>query len=131
MSSIWTPGGEYRPPEEEPRREQQAAREPELTAEELAAEISKLRISDILLSTMSTVAQLGFAKLEPSSRDLEQARVAIESLRALLPVMQPFLPPEAHRDFSQVVANLQLAYASAADEGAGGGGEPPPHDAPG
>ena len=127
MSSIWTPGGEHRPPEEDPRREEQQP--PELSAEELAAEIRKLRISDILLSTMSTVAQLGFAKLEPGSRDLEQARVAIESLRALLPVMQPFVPPEAARDFGQVIANLQLAYASAAEEPAAG--EPPAPDNPG
>jgi hypothetical protein len=42
--------------------------------------------------------------------------------------MQPFLPPDAHRDFAQVVANLQLAYASAVDEG---GGQPQAGDAPG
>jgi len=114
VSSIWTPAGEYRPPDES-RSEAQPPPDVELTPEQLAAEIRKLRVSDVLLSTMSTVAQLGFAKLEPGSRDLDQARVAIEALRALLPVMQPFLPAEAHRDFAQVVANLQLAYASAAD----------------
>ena len=43
-------------------------------------------------------------------RDLEQARLAIDALKAL----QPLLPEEAQRDVQQVVANLQLAYADAA-----------------
>jgi hypothetical protein len=51
MSSIWTPGGEYRPAGEEEKRGEQPL-QPELTAEELAAEIRKLKISDVLLSTM-------------------------------------------------------------------------------
>jgi hypothetical protein len=86
-----------------------------------------MRISDLLLSTLSTLAQLGYAKLEPASRDLDQARLAIEALRALTPVLEGSVPDEALRDFRQVLANLQLAYASAADEGSKPeAGEAPP-----
>ena len=40
-------------------------------------------------------------------------RLAIEALRALVPVLKGALPDELVRDFEQVTANLQLAYAEA------------------
>ena len=88
----------------------------ELSPEELLDHIRRMKVSDLLLSTISTVAQLGYAKLDPAGRDLEQAKLAIESLRALVPVLEGAVPEEVLRDFNQVTANLQLAYAKAADE---------------
>jgi len=88
----------------------------ELTPEELLEHIRRMKVSDLLLSTITTVAQLGYAKLDPAGRDIEQAKLAIESLRALLPVLEGAVPEEVTRDFSQVTANLQLAYAKAAEE---------------
>ena len=88
----------------------------ELSAEELLEHIRQMKVSDLLLSTISTVAQLGFAKLDPAGRDLEQAKLAIESLRALVPVLEGSVPEEVLRDFNQVTANLQLAYAKAVEE---------------
>jgi hypothetical protein len=75
-----------------------------------------MKVSDLLISNMATLAQLGFAKLDESSRDLEQARLAIEAMKALLGPLEGAVSEEVLRDFSQVVANLQLAYASAASE---------------
>jgi hypothetical protein len=86
--------------------------------EDLLEQLSRLKVTDILLTTMSTIAQLGYAKLGEETRDLPQAKVAIESLRALLPVLEGNAPEEAVRDYRQVVANLQLAYAEAAGGGA-------------
>jgi hypothetical protein len=88
----------------------------ELTPEELLDHIRRMKVSDLLLSTISTVAQLGYAKLDPAGRDLEQAKLAIESLRALVPVLEGSVPEEVLRDFNQVTANLQLSYAKAAEE---------------
>lgn len=88
----------------------------DLTPEELLEHIRRMKVSDLLLSTITTVAQLGYAKLDPAGRDLEQARLAIESLRAILPLLEGAVPEEVLRDFSQVTANLQLAYAKAAEE---------------
>ena len=111
-STIWTPGGEH-----DPRRDEAGAQAPPQPGpEELIEQIRRLKVSDVVLSTMSTVAQLGYAKLEPASRDLEQARLAVEALRALVPVVQGAVPADVVRDFGQVVANLQLAYATAVDE---------------
>jgi len=75
-----------------------------------------MKVSDLLLSTLGTLAQVGYAKLDESVRDLEQARLAIESARALTDVLDGAVPEDVLRDFRQVVANLQLAYASAAGE---------------
>ncbi|HEX9350319.1 MAG TPA: hypothetical protein VF877_03505 [Gaiellaceae bacterium] len=88
----------------------------ELTPEELLEHIRRMKVSDLLLSTITTVAQLGYAKLDPSGRDLPQAKLAIDSLRALVPVLEGSVPEAVLRDFTQVTANLQLAYAKAVEE---------------
>jgi hypothetical protein len=88
--------------------------EPEPTHEELIEQVQKLRVTDVLLSTMAAVAQLSYAKLDAESLDLPQAKIGIESLRALLPVLEESLDEELVRDYRQLVSNLQLAYADAA-----------------
>jgi uncharacterized membrane protein len=86
----------------------------EPSAEQLIDAVKQMKVSDLLLSTAATLAQLGFAKLDESTRDLEQAQLAIEGMKALLGALEGSVPEEVLRDFNQVVANLQLAYASAA-----------------
>ncbi len=114
-SGIWLPpGGSADPRRVQPQTEPEPgppAREP--TDEELLAGIRRLRVADVVVSAMSTLAQLAYAKLDEEARDTEQARLAIDALRALLPVVEGSVAPEVVRDFGQVVTNLQLAYASA------------------
>jgi hypothetical protein len=86
----------------------------ELTPEQIIEEIKKLNVSDVLLSTVTTAAQLGYAKLDEGTQDLEQARLAIEALSALIPLLDAHVPQELSRDLHSMLANLQLAYASAA-----------------
>jgi hypothetical protein len=81
--------------------------------EELQAELAKLKVADLLLQTLYTVSSLGYHRLSGEQKDLEQTRLAIESLKALLPVLEGAVPEAALRDFRQVLANLQLAYADA------------------
>ncbi len=81
------------------------------SAEEL---LRQLKVSDVLLGTLASLVQLGYAKLGEGETD--QARLAIESLRALTPVLEDAAAPEAIRDLRQATANLQLAYASKLDE---------------
>jgi hypothetical protein len=83
--------------------------------EELQAELDKLKVSDLLLQTVYTISSLGYHRLSGERKDLEQARLAIEALRALLPVLEGAVPEEAVRDFNQVLANMQLAYAAATE----------------
>jgi hypothetical protein len=91
-------------------------------ARQFQEELKQLKVSDLLVQTLYTVSALGYHRLGEETRDLQQARVAIEALRAILPVLAGQAPEEVLRDFQQVVANLQLAYADAV---AGAPQEPP------
>ena len=93
------------------------AEEEQKLVEELQSELAKLKVSDLLLQTLYTVSSIGYHRLSGEAKDLEQTRLAIESLKALVPVLEGSVPAEARRDFQQVLANLQLAYASAVAEG--------------
>ena len=80
---------------------------------QVAEELKKLKVSDLLVQMLYTVSSLGYRKLSDEDRDLDQARLAIESLRAVLPVLEGTISEDVMRDFRQVTANLQLAYADA------------------
>jgi hypothetical protein len=103
--------GEQRPPEPGSA----SASEAEFAAR-LEEELKRVKISDVLVQTLYTLSSLGYHKLGTEHRDLPQARLAIDSLRALLPVLKDAAPAEVVRDFEQVVANMQLAYAAAVKE---------------
>jgi hypothetical protein len=81
-----------------------------VSAEELVAELRRAKVSDLVLHTCSLFASFGYGKLSPEVRDLEQARLAIEALKALTPL----LDEGQRKDVQQVLANLQLAFAEAA-----------------
>jgi hypothetical protein len=91
----------------------ESSEEDQKLVEELQAELAKLKVSDLLLQTLYTVSSLGYHRLSGEQKDLEQARLAIEALKSLLPVLDGAVSEEALRDFRQVLANLQLAYADA------------------
>jgi hypothetical protein len=82
----------------------------EPSAEALVEELRKANVADLLVHTSSLLGSLAFGKLAPEVRDLEQARLAIDALKALVPL----LPEERRRDLQQLVTNLQLAYGDAA-----------------
>lgn len=90
-----------------------ASEEDAKLAQQLEEELKKLKISDLLVQTLYTVSSLGYRRLGETDRDLGQAKLAIEALRALLPVLEGSVPEEVARDFGQVLANMQLAYADA------------------
>jgi hypothetical protein len=90
-----------------------------LTPEQLAEELRKLKIEDLLLSTVSTLGQLAYTKLE--AKELDQARLAIDASGALLPTLEGRIDADVLRDFKQLLANVRLAYANAA---AASGSEP-------
>jgi len=78
------------------------------------AELKRLRVEHVLLDNVAMLANLGMRRtgLAPgteSERDATQVRLAIESLRALLPVLEQAAPSQipAIRD---AVSQLQLAY---------------------
>jgi hypothetical protein len=107
---------------------QQEPRQP--TDEELAAayeaQLKQIRVEDVLIQTLVSLLNLGGRKagLSPGTegeRDPEQVRQAIEGVRALLPVVEPLLGPDAGQ-IREALSQLQLAYtkiaAGEAPEGA-------------
>ena len=82
--------------------------EEKVDAEQL---LRQLKVSDLLMGTLASIVQLGYGKLGDGETD--QARLAIEALRALIPVLEDAAPAEAIRDLRQATANLQLTYAEA------------------
>jgi len=88
------------------------------TEEELRAayeaELKRLRVEHVLLDNVAALANLGMRRtgLAPgteSERDPAQVRLAIESLRALLPVLEQAAPAQVNA-IREAVSQLQLAY---------------------
>ena len=87
------------------------------TEEELREALGKIGVADILLNALSAAASIGFHRVSPEARDLDQVKLAVEALRALDPVLREAGVDEAVlRDLEQARANLQLAYAKAVSE---------------
>ncbi|MDQ5807593.1 MAG: actin-related protein 2/3 complex subunit 5 family protein [Actinomycetota bacterium] len=92
------------------------------------AEIKKLRVEDVVIQTVVSLVNLGGRKagLAPGTedeRDPEQLRMAIDASRALLPLVEDELGPDAGQ-VRNALSQLQMAYAQSAQEG-GGPGETP------
>ena len=109
------------------------------TEEELRAayeaEIKRLRVEDVLVQTIVSLVNLGGRKagLAPGTedeRDPEQLRLAVEGARALLPLVEETLGPDAAQ-VRNALDQLQIAYARAAQQPAGepGGADQPAGDA--
>jgi hypothetical protein len=85
--------------------------------EELREALDRVGVADILVNALSATASIGFRRVSLETRDLEQVRLAIESLRALEPVLRDGGVDEAVvRDLEQARTDLQLAYAKAVSE---------------
>jgi hypothetical protein len=109
------------------------------TEEELRAayeeQIKQLRIEDVIVQTLVSLVNLGgrragFVPGAEDERDLDQVRLAIEGVRALLPLVEEELGPEAGT-VRQALSQLQMMYARASGTEAPGGAaegeaQPPP-----
>jgi hypothetical protein len=88
-------------------------------------QLKRLRVEDVLVQTLVTFVNLGARRLgltgEPESRDLDQAKLAIEGARALMPLV----PAEELGPIRDALSQLQMAFARESQ----GVPEPPP-DAP-
>jgi hypothetical protein len=106
------------------------------------AELKRLRVEHVLLDNVAALANLGMRRtgLAPgteSERDPAQVRLAIESLRALMPVLEQAAPGQvpAIRD---AVSQLQMAFvkiggqapAAAAPEAEAPAADAPPSEPP-
>jgi hypothetical protein len=87
------------------------------TEEELLAALDRVGVADVIVQALATSASIGFRRVSAEARDLPQARLAIESIRALEPVLRESgVEDSLVRDLEQARMNLQLAYAKAVSE---------------
>jgi hypothetical protein len=120
--------------------QQRPPTEEELRAYE--AQLKQIRVDDVIVQTIVSLVNLGGRKagLAPGTedeRDLEQVRQAIEATRALLPLVEAELGPDAGR-IRDALSQLQMVYAQNAASGqpgpqgeGGGEQESPPPPKPG
>ena len=94
------------------------------TEEELRARIEeglrKVRVQDVLLESIVTLVNLTARRIaKDDERDLEQARVGIEAVRAVIGLLEP----EAQAQVRDALSELQMLYARAAGGPEAGGGD--------
>ena len=91
--------------------------EEELRAQ-LEEELRRITVRDVLLQTIVSLVNLGGQRLglapgAEDMRDIDQARLAIEGVRALLPLVEE-QDAEQVRPIRDALSQLQLAYAQLA-----------------
>jgi hypothetical protein len=101
------------------------------------AELSRITSADMILQSAVSLLNLGGRRLglAPGSegeRDLEQVRDAVDSVRALLEILERSTSAQELRPLRDALSQLQMAYARTAQ--AGSGAEPdasqPPQQPP-
>jgi hypothetical protein len=95
------------------------------------AEIKRIRVEQVLLENVVTLINLGMRRTglmdgTEDERDPEQVTVAVDSVRALLPMIER-IAPEQLQPIREALSQLQLAFVQASGQGAAGAGpaEPP------
>jgi hypothetical protein len=113
-----------------PTPEGDAPSEEELRAR-LEEELRKVRVQDLLLQSVASLVNLTARRIaKEDERDLEQAKVGIDAVRALVDL----LDPEPQAQVKNALSELQMLYAQQSQGGTGGGppesgGEPEPSEA--
>jgi hypothetical protein len=89
----------------------------------LAEQLRKVRVQDLLLESAVSILNLSARRIgKEDERDLEQARVGIEAVRAVLDLIDP----EPRAQVREALSQVQMLYAR---EAQGAGAEPEGGDA--
>jgi len=84
----------------------------------LEEQLRKVRVQDLLLESVVSILNLSARRIgKADERDLEQARVGIEAVRAVLDLIDP----EPREQVREALSQVQMLYAR---EAQGGGEEP-------
>ncbi|MBU4194428.1 MAG: DUF1844 domain-containing protein [Actinobacteria bacterium] len=131
-SHLWTPYGDPRSEKREAAGEPGAdaeseagaggkATEEELSDEELRKRIEeameKITVADVVLDMLVSLSSLAYQRMgipkevNEKYRDMEQARLAIDTIDSLLQVLERSLPEEALKPLSGTLDNLKMNFA--------------------
>ncbi|MDO8210925.1 hypothetical protein [Conexibacter sp. CPCC 206217] len=100
----------------------------------LQEQLKNVRVEAVVLESAMQILNVAImrAGMMPGmegERDLNQVRVGIEGVRALLPLVELITAPEDARQFKDALSQLQLVYVQAAEQAQAG--EPDAGPAPG
>ena len=92
----------------------------EQRVQEAAAEFMRtVPVQDVIVSMVQTVFDVGYRRTglieSGDQRDLAQTALAIETVRALMPVLERVLDASSVTTLRSALSELQLAYAQAAE----------------
>jgi hypothetical protein len=85
-------------------------------------QLRRVRVQDLLLESVAGIVNLTARRIaKEDERDLEQARIGIEAVRAVVGLLEP----EPGKAVREALAELQVLYAREAQGGEAKGGEEP------
>lgn len=89
-----------------------------MNEDEIREALKKLRVEDVLLQTAATLIDLAARRMglapDDGPKQLDQAKLAIDAIRAL----QPLMTDEQQNAVREPLSQLQMAYAREARGGA-------------
>jgi hypothetical protein len=100
-----------------------------MNEDEIREALKKIRVEDVLLQTAATLIDLAARRMglaeDDGPKQLDQAKLAIDAIRAL----QPLMTEEQQAAVREPLSQLQMAYAREAQAPAGQtGAEPAPEE---
>ncbi len=131
------PGGENTPNQEVTEEDVASLSEEELRRK-IEEHVRQQKVSDVLVQFMASLSNLAYMKMGITEdtrdiKDTEQARLAIDSFKALLDAAGPHLEDQDRSALAGALASMQMTFVKAAageeagkENGAGGpdpGGE--------
>jgi hypothetical protein len=103
--------------------EEEAQPNQEEMRQRIEEQLRKVRVQDLLLESVVSVLNLAARRIaKEDERDLEQGRIGIEAVRAVIGL----LDPEPAAQVRSALSEVQVLYAKQA----GGGAEPAPEGGP-
>ena len=98
-----------------------------MNEEEIREALKKIRVEDVLLQTAATLIDLAARRMglaeDDGPKQMDQAKLAIDAIRAL----QPLMTDEQQAAVREPLSQLQMAYAR---EAQGGPAAPAPSEEP-
>lgn len=105
------------PSPEEPG--EQLTSEQEQMLRQMEEEMRRVRVQDLLAQSVVSILNLSARRIaKEDERDLEQAKVGIDAVRALADLLEP----EPQREVRNALTQIQMLYAKTAGESAPAGG---------
>ena len=99
-----------------------------MNEDEIREALKKIRVEDVLLQTAATLIDLAARRMglaeDDGPKQLDQAKLAIDAIRAL----EPLMTEEQQTALREPLSQLQMAYVREAQGGSGDQQEAPEED---